>query len=482
MLRDRQKELNMRWLLIQNSAELAGCYQDLKKGVDRIQSKYSSHVIDALLEWFDSFSTDEKNSFASKRGLNFLGRKSVLQSLFFILVYRDDELISFAPLFRFKVDFADNPTSYEVVSFCPDSTIFFYNDFLVKDGSELCAVRTLLEFFKQYNDTAPYVVLFNHVPSNSTNLSLLLKHSGDLPQYGFNIGISPVFWRGGLYPWNLGKLQSILQNALQSADVSDETRENIRAALDLILASNKTMLVFQKNHLPLKSTIYKIFGESKPSDNILECYTEVEAVLQSCPVKYPYLALPRTTEAFINSLSSSKRYYFKRYRKQFLENEGSFEKLRADAISDGDIHDFISLHRERWGKSSNILNSMTSSFLASFLRKLAGNGFLTLFFAVHQSRRIACLCCIDFKERREFFSSGRTRDDEKLRSGKLLLYDSIIDSINEGLSIFDFGYGDEAYKSDYDWSYLTNNTVALFHDVQSKQLPNIFPLYEEVML
>lgn len=472
----------MRWVLIQNSDELARYYQDIKKSVDSIQSKYSSHVIDALVEWFVSFRTDECSSFASKRGLNFLGRKSVLHSLFFILVYRDDELIAFAPFFRFKVHFADSLTSYEVISFCPDSTIFFYNDILVKDGLATSAVQTLFEFFKQYNETTPYIVLFNHVPSNSTNLSLLVQQSMDMPHHGFTIGISPVFWRGGLYPWNLNSLHTILQNALGSDDVSDETRENIRAAIEKIDATNKTMLVFQKNHLPLKSAIYKIFTESKPSDNILGCYNAVEAVFQSYPVKYPYLALPRTPEAFINSLSSSKRYYFKRYRKQFLENEGRFVKLCADSISDQDIHDFISLHRERWGKNSNILNSMTSSFLASFLKQLAGNGLLTLFFAVYKSRRIACLCCIDFKDRREFFSSGRTLDDEKLRSGKLLLYDSIIDSINEGLGFFDFGYGDEAYKSDYDWSYVTNNVVALFHDVQSKQLSNIFPLYEEVML
>ena len=125
---------------------------------------------------------------------------------------------------------------------------------------------------------------------------------------------------------------------------------------------------------------------------------------------------------------------------------------------------------------------MTSSFVFSFLNKLACNGLLTLFFAEHQAKRIACLCCIDFKDRREFFSSGRTRDDEKLRAGKLLLYESILDATNEGLCFFDFGYGDEAYKSDYDWSYVTNNVVALFHDLHPKQVSDIFPLYEEVML
>lgn len=472
----------MRWVLIQNSDELTGYYQTLKNSVATIQPEYSSHVIDALLEWFECFRSDEKFTFASKRGLNFLGRQSTLSSLFFLLIYDETELVAFAPFFRFRVYFTDNPAAYEVICFCPDSTIVFYNDILVKAGFESIAVQTVLEFFGQYNKTTPYIVLFNHVPSTSTTLPLLTKLSMKMLHSGFTVGISPVFWRGGLYPWNIHNLLSIMQNAESSDDVSDETRKSILAAIDLMTVTNKTMLVFKKNHLLLKAAIYKIFSESKPSDKLFELFNDIEAVFQSNPVKYPYLTLPKTPEEFADSLSSSKRYYFKRYRKQFLDNGGCFTKHGADSIVAADIHDFISLHRERWGKNSNILNNMTSSFVFSFLKILAGNGFLTIFFATYQSKRIASLCCIDFKERREFFSSGRTRDDEKLRAGKLLLYESINDSIHEGLSYFDFGYGDEAYKSDYDWSYVTNNVVALFHDVHAKQCQNMFPLYEEVML
>jgi len=471
----------VRCVLIQKSCEFDD-YQDIKDSIDSIQPKYTSHVIDALLEWFVSFSSDECYTFASKRGINLLGRKSALCSLFFIFIYNKKELVAFAPFFKFKVYFTDNPAGYEVISFCPDSTIFFYNDLLVKDGFEICAVQTLFEFFTQYNKTTPYIVLFNHVPSTSTNFPLLLKQSMDMPHYGFNVSISPVFWRGGLYPWNISDLVMILQSALGSDDFSDEIHENIRTAIEMITSTNKTMLVFKKNHQFLKSAIYKIFSESKPSDKLFELYNAIEAVFLSFPVKYPYLTLPRTTDAFVNSLSTSKRYYFKRYRKQFFESGGTFIKLRADSIADQDLHDFISLHRERWGNNSNILNNMTVSFLFSFLQKIVRNGLLTLFFAIYESRRIACLCCIDFDGRREFISSGRTLNDDKLRAGKLLLYDSIIDSINDGLYTYDFGYGDEAYKSDYDWSFITNNVLALFHEVKPKEVPGIFPLYEELML
>jgi hypothetical protein len=472
----------MELVFIQDMNELSAHYQTIKTFVNDTRPKYSSHVIDALIEWFTSFSSDEESAFAAKRGINFLGRKSSLCSLFFLLIYHENELIAFAPFFRFKVDFGDALARYEVVSFCPDSTIFFYNDILIKKGHEACALQALFEFFRQYNKTTPHIILLNHIPSSSDTLPLLFKHSLGLSPYGFNVSISPVFWRGGLYPWNLNKLQTILQDAQNNGTLSDTNCKNINTAIDKISASNKTMLVFKKNHPSLKSSVYSIFSESKPSDALFDLYNAVESIFQSHPVKYPYLALPGSPDAFVNSLSPSKRYYYQRYRKQFFANDGHFVKLHADSVADQDIHDFISLHRERWGNKSNILNNSTSSFLFSFLQKLALNGLLTLFFAVYQSKRIACLCCIDFNGRREFLSSGRSLHDEKLRAGKLLLYDAIIDSINDGLYLFDFGYGDEAYKSDFNWSYLTNNVIALFYNLHPKQFSNIFPLYEELIL
>jgi len=471
----------MKLILIEDTNEISSYYKDIKTFVNSTKPRYSSHVIDVLMEWFASFSSDKNSTFAIKRGINFFGRKSSLCSLFFLLIYDDNELIAFAPLFRFNVHFGDAPTSYEVVAFCPDSTIFFYNDVLIKGGSEERALQTFFEFFRHYNETTPHIILLNHIPSTSNTLSLLSKHSMGLTPYGFNVSISPVYWRGGLYPWNLSKVQTILQNAQNNDKFSSTTCENIDLAISEINASNKAMLLFKKNHLDLKSSIYRIFSESKPSDSLSDLYNAIEAIFQSYPVKYPYLKLPKSPDDFDNSLSSSKRYYYKRYRKQFLVNNGQFVKLHADSIADQDIHDFISLHRERWGNNSIILNNSTSSFLFSFLQKLALNGMLTLFFAIYQSKRIASLCCIDFNGRREFFLSGRSLNDEKTRAGKLLLYESMIDSINDGLYLFDFGYGDQAYKSDFNWSYLTNNVIALFYNLHPMQFSNILPFYEELI-
>jgi Acetyltransferase (GNAT) domain len=468
--------------LIENEDQLAEFYMRIKRFVDDTKPKYCSHIIDALLEWFRSFGSRDNDAFIGRRGINFLGRNSKLCSLFFLLVYDEQQVRAFAPLFRFKVDLGEGVEDYEVLSFCPDSTIFFYNDILIEPNFEERALDVLLEFFRKYNRPKPFVVLFNHLPSSSRTLPLLLERSMDLMSDGFRVSVSSVFWRGGLYPWNLGKLLAILENAERDLELSETTRKNIGATISEIRAANRTMLIFRSNHAPLKSSIYRIFEKCKPSGSLLDLYNALEEVFQSHPVKYPYIKLPESKEVFVNSLSSSKRYYYERYRKRFLSNNGQFVKIHGDAIVDQDIQDFISLHRERWGNNSNILNRLTAPFLQSFLKKLSLDGLLTLFFASYESRRVACLCCIDFSGRREFLSSGRSVSDQNLRAGKLLLYEGIVDSIDEGLRLFDFGYGDEAYKADFNWSFLTTNVVALFHKEQPRQFSNIFSVYEELFL
>lgn len=73
----------MELVFIQNMNELSAHYQTIKTFVNDTRPKYSSHVIDALIEWFTSFSSDEESAFAAKRGINFLGRRAACAPCFF---------------------------------------------------------------------------------------------------------------------------------------------------------------------------------------------------------------------------------------------------------------------------------------------------------------------------------------------------------------------------------------------------------------
>ena len=274
----------MKLILIEDKNTLSSHYQNIKSFVCNVQPQYTTHVIDVLMEWFNCFSSDDGSPFVLKRGINFLGQKSYLCTLFFMLIYDDDEVIAFAPFFRFKVFFAGDPLQYDVIAFCPDSTIFFYNDVLIKGGFEDRAINLLFEFINNYHKETPYIFLMNHIPSSSETLPSLLKNSMNLVPAGFNVSISPVLWRGGLYPWNISKLQAILQRSKDNESISESNRRNIEAAIEKIDTSNNTMLVFKRNHLHLKSSIYSIFGKGEPSGMLFDLYNDIETIFQSYPV------------------------------------------------------------------------------------------------------------------------------------------------------------------------------------------------------
>jgi hypothetical protein len=472
----------MRVILIKNPDELLAYYQDLENFYKKVTAKYTSQLFGPLLEWFFTFRSEDNTSFSAKRGINFYGLKSVLRSLFFIIIYRDEEIVAFLPLFQFRVWLNEAIHICELISFCPDSTLFFYNDILVKKDCEEESFNAFYEFIRWHDVDKPYVLLLNHIPSTSKYYPMFINYSMGLTHQGFNLSISPVFRRGGIYPWNLSGIMDILEKAKNNHEFSEPIRGTISCVLDAFKAANKTMLIFRQNHLYLKSLLYRIFEQKESSKELFKLYQEIERQFASRPIKYPFLTLPNTADEFRESLSSSKRYYYKRYHQQFIRGSGSFSKIKGKAITSEDINDFIDLHRTRWGKNSNIINRLTKDFIFNYLSKLGSSELLTLFFASHQGRRIACVCCIDFYERREFLSSGRTLAEEKLRSGKLLLYEALLDAIKEGIKVFDFGYGDEAYKADYSYSFLETNVIALFHQLDPKHFINLFPLYEELYL
>lgn len=472
----------MRIVLVQSREDIPAYRDDIQRLSAAAAPRYSCHVLEALTVWFDSFHSDSGALFAELRGRNLIGRASTLDSPFFLLIYSDQVLVAFAPLFRFSAQLGDGPGRREVICFCPDSTVFFYNDILAMPGSEEAAAGAMTGFFRQYQASAPYVVLFNHMPSCSVTLPLLARSAAELPYHRFKASVSPLFWRGGVYPWNRGRLLGILEAAAEDPLLGDDTRNAARESAGMITSAHRAMLMFEKNHLPIKAAIYRTLCDAGQSEAAGRLRAAIDSILQSSPVKYPYIALPETGEEFSAAMSQSRRYYYRRYGRQFLESGGSFMKVCGRSISERDIRDFIALHRDRWGADSNVISGSTEPFVRSFLATMAANGLLTLFFAEQDSRRVAAVCCIDFPGRREFFSSGRSREAEKTRAGKLLLHHSIIDAIQHGFRQFDLGYGDEAYKSDFDWSCTGNNVLALFHDLNPAACRGIFPLYEELML
>ena len=73
-------------------------------------------------------------------------------------------------------------------------------------------------------------------------------------------------------------------------------------------------------------------------------------------------------------------------------------------------------------------------------------GFLTLFFARFQGKRIATHSCFDILSRREAYLIGQDPEFKNLGAGRLLFMETIYDAIDSGFDVYDLGQGWFDYK------------------------------------
>ncbi|NOY60722.1 MAG: GNAT family N-acetyltransferase, partial [Calditrichaeota bacterium] len=195
-------------------------------------------------------------------------------------------------------------------------------------------------------------------------------------------------------------------------------------------------------------------------------------------IVYPYLKLPGGVDAYLGSLSKGTRRYFRRYKKQFIEQGGSFEKLTGGQITEKDVQDYLDLHFQRWHEESAALNDVTRAFHLESSLKMAGLNQFTLFFAKHNGARIAAHSCFDIGKRREGYFTGREPEKEELRAGRLLYMETILDAIEEGFTEYNFGYGGDSYKLSFTDTVGKTVHFLLAAKGNMPNLEKLYPKYE----
>jgi len=181
---------------------------------------------------------------------------------------------------------------------------------------------------------------------------------------------------------------------------------------------------------------------------------------------------------FLMSLSKETRRFYRRYRRRFLEQGGYFEKLGSEEITELDINDYLSLHIACWGDESTAINDLTADFHRDFSVNAAMLGYLTLFFARVQKRRIAAHVCFDFLTRREGYYTGRDPKFSELRAGRLLYLETIYDAIDNGFRIYDLGAGGDEYKQSFSNNNATTHNFVLKVSTVDINLNQIFNGFE----
>jgi CelD/BcsL family acetyltransferase involved in cellulose biosynthesis len=178
----------------------------------------------------------------------------------------------------------------------------------------------------------------------------------------------------------------------------------------------------------------------------------------------PFIALPGTFDAYLNTLSSSTRYHIRR-RTRDIEKKGGRIEVHEDPqeiVSRLEI--LIRLHLARWRKDG-LPGTMARPGFAEFLRDICGNPTMGLTCRLHvlqhEGRPAAALLAFYWGQSALYYQAGWDPESplSGLSPGVVLMAASIRDAIQSGLSYYEFLRGDEAYKSRWTQTHRTTATL-----------------------
>jgi CelD/BcsL family acetyltransferase involved in cellulose biosynthesis len=168
----------------------------------------------------------------------------------------------------------------------------------------------------------------------------------------------------------------------------------------------------------------------------------------------PYIPLPPTWDAYLASLSSSRRYYVNRSLRDFDRWAGSSVELRR-ATSRAEVEEGlrvrVALHGRRWqaaGQAGAFASQRFRAFHEALAPVLLEEGVLDLLWLCARGEPVAVLFNLVRDGKVYFYQSGRKVDVPKgVRPGVVLHAHAIRQAITAGRREYDFLAGRERYKT-----------------------------------
>lgn len=164
----------------------------------------------------------------------------------------------------------------------------------------------------------------------------------------------------------------------------------------------------------------------------------------------PLADLPGSYEEFTRRLGKKLRGHVRRQEQIALEQHGLCWKLNDEGTSLAlAVQEFADLHQQCWrhrGKTGNLAESRFRAFIEQFAEAAHRRGWLRLHRLCSGERTVAALMAFHHNDRAYYYQSGWNPEVAKLSPGSLCVAHAVRMAIEEGLELFDFLRGDEAYK------------------------------------
>lgn len=468
--------------IINDAQEIAALLPECKTLARNAGGNLLFQQIEVPLLWWRHFNSLDGADFASKRGRNFFGLQSWVETFHLVVAEKENEICGLVPLVSTAVKISAHDPNVRILSFAGDSVLIAYQDFLTRVESREAIIEALFRATANLAQSSHDVLFLGYIPENSPHRSFFRQILPNYLRNGFSGGETINRRRGGVQPWTVDALRHHCKNLLEILDPQHPAHGALVDLISELENSTPDKLHFPQTRQRMENQIKEILSGLANNEQAGATISAISELLSPSAIQYPYIELPQSSEAYLNSLSKETRRYFRRYKARFLENGGGFEKVAAEEVTSKDVDDYLTLHQMRWGRDSVSLSEASLEFHRELSMALAKAGQFSLFFATYKNARIACHTCIDIRDRREGYYTGRDPALEELRAGRLLYMETILDAIAQGFSIYDLGYGGAEYKLSF-----TDTTAHVSHLVMAPNghlpdLQRLFPKYEYVSL
>jgi CelD/BcsL family acetyltransferase involved in cellulose biosynthesis len=176
----------------------------------------------------------------------------------------------------------------------------------------------------------------------------------------------------------------------------------------------------------------------------------------------PYIALPESWDDYFNGLSKLKRKAERRRMRDLDEQFGdrwSFERVTTVEMFNPTFERMVELHQALWkerGMPGAFHDARFTAFFKEWSIRFLKRGWLRMYRLCLDGKLAAVLCTYEYRGRVYDFVSGVDYTYGDLGVGHVVTQLALKAAIEGGIHEYDFMWGNEPYK--YDW-----NAVDRFH-------------------
>ena len=436
------------------------------------------HYMHMPILWWRHFNNADGSLFGQKRGKNFLGLQSRLNKIYLLTVTNNKVLCGAAPLVSYALKLPDEEDACRMLAFAGDYIAATCQDFLVLPEKRCEIIQSIMSNLIDSFGLDHDLLSFGYIPDFSKNIPYIRQYMSKNQNNNINYLEMTTARRGGVWPWTIVSLSKVCNSILKKVDGNHIVFQELRRLSDKLAKCTSLSLLFPRNRTAILEDLSTILPNISDDKNLQQDVETIKYCLNPATITYPYINLPPDRDTYWQSLSKSKRYYFRRYLRRFQESGGEFEKITADAVTEEDIDECIRLHLLRWGKDSAAVCGVADAFHRDLGMAMAKENMFTIFFATLNGKRIAAHTCFDIGHRREFYLPGRNPKYDSTRAGSLLVMETILDAIDHGFTVYDLGVVGFSYKMDFTKSVYTTRNFFVYKNGFQPDLNKIFNGFE----